>query len=140
EVNVQDVAASSSFKKINVQGPHELVHGVRASAEAHGVVHDVSHASGSKSTKEFNMDCPGIVSDGNFLDLSAREITGGGLAAKVAHKEPVDSSMIAMHKVVDTTLARNDKSALAGRVIGGLDLTVIGQVKSVVARVNSSTS
>ncbi|PON75930.1 hypothetical protein PanWU01x14_038810, partial [Parasponia andersonii] len=68
EVNVQDVAVDSSFKEVNVQGSHELVHGVRSSAEAHGVVHDVSHAPRSKFAKELNMDCSRIVSDGNILD------------------------------------------------------------------------
>ncbi|POO01978.1 hypothetical protein TorRG33x02_022700, partial [Trema orientale] len=108
-VNLRDAAIGSSFKEVNVQGTHRLVHGIRAGAGAHRVVHDVSHASSRK------------------------------LAVGVAQKEPVGNSMVAMHKVVDTTLARNHKSASAGQMVGCLDPVVVGQVQSIVPKVDSST-
>ncbi|PON71899.1 hypothetical protein TorRG33x02_253200 [Trema orientale] len=85
-VNHQDAVAGSSFNEVNVQGAHGLVHGIRASAGAYGVVHDLSGALGSMSANELNTDCPRIISDGNVLESSAREIAGGGLAAGVAQK------------------------------------------------------
>ncbi|PON49466.1 hypothetical protein PanWU01x14_229820 [Parasponia andersonii] len=100
------VTTSSSFKGVNLQ--------------------DTTTGS---SFKEVNVHgAHRIVLNGNVLDFSAREITGGGLAAGVAQKELVSSNIVAMHKVVNTTLARNDKSALISQMVGCLDPMVVGQV------------